>query len=150
MIRRTATAAIWACVFLSVLRFSSATAAPVYKWVDERGTIHFTDAPPERSRRLSGVEVIPEDAKVPVVHYGPPPSAVQRSRRGAESEVDLYEEAEPEEFWPEQVDLGAESTSVIVVEGARDPSVRFRALSPLNRPGQPIRVHNQRPCHHRK
>jgi uncharacterized protein DUF4124 len=142
MIRRGAIAAIGTWVFLGVLPFGSATAAPVYKWVDERGTIHFSDTRPKRSTRLSDVQVIPDKASVPMVRNGPPADF--------DSELDLYDQEEGyEPYWLEEDDLDAESSSLIVVEGARDPAVRFRAFSPLNRPGKPVRVFGGRPSHHR-
>jgi hypothetical protein len=134
MIGIKTTVAAVACVFFGLLTCAFAAEAQIYKWVDEKGTIHFSDDPPARLPGTAPVQVIPEEAWVPMVENGPPPPS--DSEPGEEQE-DLYE--------PEVGDVApglgsdVESPSVVVVDGGSDRAVRFRARSPRNRPGQPIR-----------
>ncbi len=141
MIRSKTAAAIQAGVFFGLLAWGFAAGAQVYKWVDEKGTIHFSDAPPTRLQGTAPVQVIPEEDRVPMVENGPPPPS---DSEPPPDEEDLYE---PEGGGiAEGLGSDADSPSVVVVDGgARDPAVRFRARSPLNRPGQPVRPRLQSP-----
>lgn len=124
-------------MLLAVVAFDPPGAAQTYKWVDEKGTVHFSNDPPAKAP----VEVLPDADRRPMVKNGPP------SAEGSEAES-VDEEAPtasqpgaasalaPEDHPGETV--GDEPDTVIVDDG-NDPVTRYRANSPRNQPGQPIR-----------
>jgi hypothetical protein len=63
-------ARLYLLALLLLAFFASTVAAQIYRWVDEKGTVHFTD---ERPRNRSGVkEVVEAGAKrTPMVRGGP-------------------------------------------------------------------------------
>jgi Domain of unknown function (DUF4124) len=128
---------ISAWVFFCLLAYSLPTEAQIYKWVDDKGTIHFSDRRPVSVPDAAIVQVIAEEARAPLVKNGPPPPT-------SDSEVqayDPYDDMDEPELGDasERLDNEAGSPAVVVVEGARDPTVWFRAHSPRNRPGQAVR-----------
>jgi len=144
MVRSKVTAAISAGVFVGLLSHGLATEAQIYKWVDEKGTIHFSDDPPARTEGTTPVQVIPSEARSPMVKNGPPPPSSDSEARPGEEDMSEIERR----GMGETLESDVESPPVVVVEGGRDPSVRFRALSPRNRPGQPIRPPIRPPVRH--
>jgi hypothetical protein len=119
-------------------------AAQIYKWVDESGTVHFSDAPPARAG--GGVEVIPESA--------PRPRPTEPARDAAADADDLASRRDAAESSDaEPVDEAAgdgppvveDVVTEVIVESGPDPAVRRRANSPRNRPGEPIRQPARQP-----
>jgi hypothetical protein len=115
--------------------------AQIYKWVDEKGTVHFSQSPPPGGKRVGGVETIPDAAAAPMVQGGPGPAGkdadeevVDRPAERAPGPVD--DEGGEDDYWP-----GAEAApdDIIVDDGTGDPRVWLRSRSPANEPGQPIR-----------
>lgn len=116
-------------------------AAQIYKWTDEKGTVHFSNDPPPQTV----VEELPEIEHRPLVQGGPPPPGADESdgrggARAAESAPAELAEEEPEAERYDQPDV------IVVDDGRADLVTRYRANSPRNRPGQPIRQPVQRPA----
>ncbi len=55
----------WLPLVLSILAMTTADAGSIYRWVDDKGRIHFTDAPPGN--------VGAEEVEVKVITYTAPP-----------------------------------------------------------------------------
>lgn len=131
------TAGVAACVLLAGLALATASAAQIYKWVDEKGTVHFSDDPPAKAP----LEVVPDSERRAPARKPPPPQP------DAEVVRDDDEPFEPRRAGSGREAVDAESEEIIVEEsetividdGRRDPVTRYRANSPRNRPGQPIR-----------
>ena len=65
---------------LAFFLFGAATAkAEIYKWVDERGNVHFQDHPPPEVEKVSGFEVRDSSPRLPQ-ELAPPPPAVAGSQ----------------------------------------------------------------------
>jgi len=115
------------------------SAAQIYKWVDASGTVHFADSPPPPAGAGAGaVEVMPES------EHRPPPADTSTQSRGdaAPEEAAAPSEEDPtDDDWHDEASepRGEDVAPEIIVESAPDPAVRYRANSPRNRPGQPIR-----------
>jgi hypothetical protein len=133
------------CTMLATLALASSSAAQIYKWVDEKGGVHFTNDPPPKV----AVEVIPEGERRPRVVDQPPSSlesaaelpgdvTPRESQRGAASGASM-EDVESEEI------IVDDAETIIVDDGGRDVVTGYRANSPRNRPGQPIRQPNRQP-----
>jgi hypothetical protein len=133
--------AIAACVLLAVLAPAAPSAAQIYKWVDEAGTTHFSNDPPPRRTGAPAVEVLPETEHRP---RNPPASAsagaadAGAGRGPLEDEPRDAPDAAAEDVEPEAI-IVEDYDAVIVEEGQRDLVTPYRAHSPRNRPGQPIR-----------
>jgi hypothetical protein len=56
-------------LMLALLLVAGSAGAEIYKWVDENGTVHFSQSPPPQ--RPEAVEVIPEQPAAPLVEGGP-------------------------------------------------------------------------------
>jgi hypothetical protein len=133
--------AISVCVIGALaLAPAAPTAAQIYKWVDGAGTVHFSDAPPARTGSTAGaIEVLPRSEHRPAAASTASSSPDQPPR---ESAADPYDDERPDdEAWSDQAAEEEEEEVVVEVfdDGAVDPAVRYRANSPRNRPGQPIR-----------
>lgn len=123
-----------------VLAQAAPSAAQIYKWVDEAGTVHFSDSPPAKPGSSGGsVEVLPRSEPRPAA-----PSRSSSTDRPAAA--DPYDEERPDdEAWVDQAadpveeQVEEEVDVEIYDDGAVDAAVRYRANSPRNRPGQPIR-----------
>lgn len=132
-------AVILACILIGVLAFVTPSAAQFYKWTDAAGTVHFSDNPPPRGAGAPKVEVLPE------AQYRPP--TVRRVAPPEEPEPpEPVAEAPPAPEMPDDAsDYGTEPIGEdfgdvpIVDDTTGDASVRWRANSPRNRPGGPIR-----------
>jgi len=133
------------CTLLATLAVTSSSAAQIYKWVDEKGTLHFSNDPPPKV----AVEVVPEGERRPRAVDQPPPvaesaaelpedAAPRESQRGARSDAEV-EDVESEEI------IAEDSDTIIVDDGGRDVVTGYRAYSPRNRPGQAIRQPNRQP-----
>jgi hypothetical protein len=132
-------AVILACILIGVLAFVTPSAAQFYKWTDAAGTVHFSDNPPPRAAGAK-VEVVPETHyRPPTVRRAAPPEEPAPPEPVAESppEPEISEDASDYGTEPMGEDVGADVP--IVDDTAGDPAVRWRANSPRNRPGQPIR-----------
>ena len=136
-------AVIIACSWMSIPVLGTQGVAQIYKWTDAAGTVHFSDTPPPRTAGKTKVEVLPKTEHRPVVSGVPTPpteepeaEADERYNQPVDDSAD-YAPMEPpaEESAPE---------TIIVDDAERDPGVAYRALSPRNRPGQPIRVRRGR------
>ena len=120
-------------------------AAQIYKWVDASGTIHFADAPPPTAGAGAGtIEVLPES------EHRPPPADTStqfRDDASPEEAAAAPEEELTDDAWSNEASepRGEDVEPEIIVESAPDPAVRYRANSPRNRPGQPIRQPGSRP-----
>lgn len=93
-------AVIFSFCLLCLVLFSSAAMAEVYKWVDENGTTHFSDQPPEQVPEGSAVETQPD---APPSMYQPPAGETDaetvpegQSGRGFESVNDSGNKKESE------------------------------------------------------
>ena len=139
MTRRRGAAGIAASLLLAAWALATPSAAQIYKWVDEKGTVHFSNDPPAKAP----VEELPETEHRPLVQNGPPgpegadadaedEAAPRGSRHRAVSEP------EPEEVESSEI-IVEESDTIIVDDGRGDAVTRYRANSPRNRPGEPIR-----------
>ncbi|MGH7788027.1 MAG: DUF4124 domain-containing protein [Candidatus Binatia bacterium] len=138
-------AAIEACLLLAMFALGTPCAAQIYKWVDEKGTVHFSNDPPAKAP----AEELPETKHQPLVKNGSP------EPEGADADAPHEEvtggswhgaESEPE---PEDVESSEmivdESDTIIVEDGLGDPVTRYRANSPRNRPGQPVQQPRRQP-----
>lgn len=136
---RRGTPGIAACMLLAGMTWATASAAQIYKWVDEKGTVHFSDDPPAKAP----LEVVPDSERRAPARQPPPPQRADdvqpddddepfEPRRRAGSGQDA------EDFASEEI-IVEESETIIIDDGGRDPVTRYRANSPRNRPGQPIR-----------
>jgi hypothetical protein len=114
--------------------------AQIYKWVDEKGTVHFSQSPPPGGTAAGGIEAIPDAAAAPMVQGQAKPAAQDDD----EEIVDRTGEGEPEpggdgdgedEYLPED---DAAPDDVMVDDGTGDPRVWLRSRSPANEAGQPI------------
>lgn len=122
----------------AALAAASPSAAEIYKWVDESGTVHFTDAPPAAAG--AAVEVLPEAPPRPrppePARVAPAADDAPRNEATAPSEV----EEVVDEAWVEEPELEVEDVGTeIIIESEPDRATRRRANSPRNQPGQPIR-----------
>ena len=132
-------------VGLSVLAAAIPSAAEIYKWVDEAGTIHFTDAPPGRAG--SAVEVLPESSPRPRPTEPARDAAPQADDARPPDEAASSDAQDLDDNWSDEPELEVEDIGTeIIIESGPDPAVRRRANSPRNRPGQPIRQPGQRPA----
>jgi hypothetical protein len=125
-------------MLIDVLARATPSVAQIYKWTDASGTIHFSDSPPATTRGNSRVEVLPETKHVPSrpirppePEAEPPEPAVAPPDQEPRDDTGSDYATEPEE--------STGSDEIIVDETARDPAVWYRANSPSNRPGQPMR-----------
>jgi Domain of unknown function (DUF4124) len=119
---------------LMLLALVTASAAQTYKWVDEKGTVHFSNDPPAKAP----LEVVPESARRPAVRQ--PPPADEPDRDAMDEAAPRRARAAPaaEDGASEEI-IVEESETIVIDDGTRDPVTRYRANSPRNRPGQPIR-----------
>jgi hypothetical protein len=120
-------------------------AAQIYKWVDASGTVHFADSPPPPAGTGAGtVEVLPESE-----HRPPPADTSNKSRddAGPEEAAAPSEEEPTDDAWRDEASepRGEDVQPDIIIESGPDPAVGYRANSPRNRPGQPIRQPGSRP-----
>jgi len=144
MIQRGRATAVAACVLVAAVAWAAPSAAQIYKWVDEKGNVHFTNDPPAKVP----VEEIPETKHRPSVRSEPPPPAEPEAGSSADAPRSVRRPAAPEpaDEEAEAVEVIEEESDVIIVDdGLYDPATRYRANSPRNRPGQPIRQPNRQP-----
>lgn len=123
-------------------------AAQIYKWTDDKGTVHFGNDPPPQTV----VEQLPESEHRPLVQGGPPPPGADGSdalpSAAASARGPRAVESEPADAFEEALDgeREGEPDVIVVDDGRADLVTRYRANSPRNRPGQPIRQPVQRPA----
>lgn len=60
----------WAGALLLILIFCTFSGADIYKWVDDKGVVHFSDRPPAQRDEKLEVEISPS---APPSTYQPPP-----------------------------------------------------------------------------
>lgn len=76
-------------LFFCICSFHSISQAEIYKWVDERGVIHFSDTPPNDKK----VEILPEapvnkiGGTEPTVHTGPSLSSSESMKEEEKSRI---------------------------------------------------------------
>ena len=128
--------AISACVLVGGLAYGEPGAAQIYKWVDAAGTVHFSDTPPKPAADAGAVEVLPETQHRPAAL---PPRADSAAPDEGRDDSESERVAAPvEDDGP--TEIIEDGPTEIIVEGAPiDPAVRYRANSPRNSPGGPIR-----------
>jgi hypothetical protein len=131
---RAYTVAIVVALFLA----GGAVEAQIYKWVDEKGTVHFGQSPPPEGSGV--VETLPEGPGAPVVQGGPQPYKEDYERE------DVFDRMDDRRRLRDSAGDGGgreeepiEPGSIIVDEDGRDPAVWWRGRAPANAPGQPIR-----------
>jgi hypothetical protein len=142
MIQRGRATAVAVCGLVAAVAWAASSAAQIYKWVDEKGTVHFTNDPPAKAP----AEVIPETEHRPSVRNEAPPPAEPEAESSAAAPRSVRRRAAPEpaDEEIEAVEVIEEESDVIIVDdGLYDPLTRYRANSPRNRPGQPIRQPNR-------
>lgn len=130
--------ALGACALLAAAALAAPAGAQIYKWTDEKGVVHLSQDPPPKA----ALQELPETTHAPLVKNGPPPIA---------EAVEPEDAREPRAVAPapeeHAVDVGPDgdgSPDVIVVDGGgSDLATRYRANSPRNRPGEPIRQPGQ-------
>jgi hypothetical protein len=114
--------------------------AQIYKWVDEKGAVHFSQSPPAGGAGSGVVEAIPNAPAAPMVQGGPEPAADDDDGKVVDGlrqrEPDPVEDEGGEDEYVPEEDAGP--ADVIVDDGTRDPRVRLRGRLPANEPGQPI------------
>ncbi|MBN1240678.1 MAG: DUF4124 domain-containing protein [Gammaproteobacteria bacterium] len=102
---------------LLVLVSCAASAVPVWRWVDENGTIHYSDRPVPGAERieLDGAQSFPSGARLP-----PRPTPSGRQQEGDQSRryssLDVISPAEQETLW----NIGA----TLEVQVALDPPLQ--------------------------
>lgn len=140
MVTSQRSAVLATCVLTAVLVSSTPSPAQIYKWTDKSGTIHFSDSPPPRGSSSSKVDVLPKTEYRPPAKSAPPPEEPPPPPEPAaevppdEAPIDDSGDYASE---PYEADAGSDP---IVLEGSEvDPAAVRRAISPRNRPGQPIR-----------
>lgn len=136
---------IGAGTLLAVLALTAPSAAQIYKWVDEKGTVHFSDHVPANAK----AEALPAAAPRPTVAKAAPPAESDEEPLGDDEVSDVANDPAPASVEEEQsseiiVDgtdaVILDDSDTIIVEGSQvDATTRWRANSPRNRPGQPIR-----------
>jgi len=130
-----------ACLLLAGTALVRPGAAQIYKWVDEKGTVHFSNDPPAKAP----AEVLPENRRPPLVENGPDaPAEAAAAPAASESGHGTASDPVPEDVEPSEI-VVEESDTIIVDDGAGDLATRRRANSPRNRPGQPIRQPRSQP-----
>ena len=139
MTRPGRVSAVAAGLLLATLAPAAPGAAQIYKWVDDKGTVHFSNDPPPKV----AVEELPETEHRPLVKNGPPgPGATEDEPADDEAAPASPRRAavRPAPDDEEATEEVAADPDVIVVDGGQSDLVtRYRANSPRNRPGQPIR-----------
>lgn len=134
------TSAFAVCTLSAVLAVAAPSGAQIYKWTDEKGTVHFSNDPPPQA----SVEVIPEGERRPLVRNGPPPPGEAAAAPADDESPRAPRHRVAAEPVPQDVESGEilvedEADVIIVDDDQRDLVTRYRANSPRNRPGQPIR-----------
>jgi hypothetical protein len=113
-------------VAAAALAFAGAALAETYKWVDEKGVVHYTDKmPPEQVNKAA--TVLDKQAR-PIKQIEPPPTPAQRAARDAEEQrtlalakereaADRKDRALMQSFTsPEEIEL-SKSRAVATIDG---------------------------------
>jgi hypothetical protein len=115
-------------------------AQQIYKWVDEKGTVHFSQSPPPGGAGSAPVEAIPAAPAAPMVQGGSKTSAHDNAeavdRRRQPRAAAVGDKGGEDEYLPEEDE---DPGGVTVQDGRPDPRVWLRSRLPANKPGQPIR-----------
>lgn len=67
-------------IITSLILWPIVGSAELYKWTDEKGNLHITDAPPPELQRKSGPAVKPSPRSIHPMKATPNPSVTERSR----------------------------------------------------------------------
>lgn len=126
-----------ACALLAAAALAVPAGAQIYKWTDDQGVVHLSQDPPPKT----ALEELPETTQAPLVKNGPPP--VEEEPEPATAPQPGMARA-PDEDGGDAVEAAPDAADVVVIDGGgSDVATRYRANSPRNRPGEPIRQPRQ-------
>lgn len=85
-------------LLLTAMAAAAPARAQIYKWVDDKGVVHFADVPPPRG----GAEMLPSAERAPMVRNGPTPPSAAPAADAAEDATDDVRGADAEAAAPDE------------------------------------------------